>query len=166
MKWPRFWGAATSEAERKPAVKASPLLYGKYVVLGVAVGLFSSVFGVGGGIIMVPFLVVLAGFTQHMAQGISLAAMVPTAMVGAARYVKEGNVNLWVALAVCVGSIPAAGLGAEVAQRLPQTTLRMLFALFMVAMAAHIMPTGSVRSMSLLLGMTLVAVGVRLMLAR
>ena len=147
-------------------MKRSPLLFGKFALLGVVVGMFSSLFGVGGGIIMVPALVVLAGFTQHMAQGVSLAAMVPTALVGAARYMKEGNVNLWVALALCVGSIPAARFGAEVAQRLPQTTLRMLFALFMVAVAARIMPTASLRSMSLLLGMTFVAVGVRLMLAR
>jgi uncharacterized membrane protein YfcA len=142
------------------------LAYGKFALLGVAVGLFSSLFGVGGGIIMVPALVVLAGFTQHMSQGVSLAAMVPTALVGAIRYGREGNVNLWIALALCIGSIPAASFGAEVAQRLPQTTLRALFALFMVAVAARIMPTASLRSMSLLLGMTLVAVGVRLMLAR
>jgi uncharacterized membrane protein YfcA len=75
-------------------------------------------------------------------------------------------VNLWVALAVCVGSLPAARFGAELAQRLPQTTLRTLFALFMVAVAVRVMPTGGLRAMSLLVGMTLVAVGVRLMLAR
>jgi uncharacterized membrane protein YfcA len=147
-------------------MRGHALLYGKYALLGVAVGIFSSLFGVGGGIIMVPFLVLITGFPQHMAQGISLAAMVPTALVGAARYMKEGNVNLWVALAVCVGSLPAARFGAELAQRLPQTTLRTLFALFMVAVAVRVMPTGGLRAMSLLVGMTLVAVGVRLMLAR
>jgi uncharacterized membrane protein YfcA len=147
-------------------VKTSVVLYGKFAVLGVVVGLFSSLFGVGGGIIMVPFLVIMAGFTQHLAQGISLAAMVPTALVGAVRYMKAGNVNLWVALALCVGSIPAALFGAELAQRLPQTTLRALFALFMVGVAARVMPSGSLRAMSLLLGMMFVAVGVRLMLAR
>ena len=141
-------------------------MYGKYALLGVVVGMFSALFGVGGGIIMVPTLVVLAGFSQHMAQGVSLAAMVPTALVGAYRYWQGGNVNIWIALAVCIGSIPAARVGAEVAQRLPQTTLRTLFALFMVGVAARIMPTGSLRSMSLLLGMTFVAVGVRLMLSR
>jgi len=147
-------------------VKGATLVYGKYVVLGVVVGVFSSLFGVGGGIIMVPFLVVIAGFTQHLAQGISLAVMVPTALMGAARYMKEGNVNLWVALAVCIGSIPTARFGAELAQRLPQTTLRTLFALFMVAVAARIMPSGNLRSTSLLLGMALLVMGVRLMLAR
>lgn len=145
---------------------ASLVIYGKYSLLGVVVGLFSALFGVGGGIIMVPTLVVLAGFTQHMAQGVSLAVMVPTALVGGYRYWHEGNVNVWIALAVCVGSIPAAVLGAEIAHKLPQTTLRAMFALFMVAVAARIMPTASLRSMSLLLGMALVAIGVRLMLSR
>lgn len=147
-------------------MKATPLIYGKYAILGVVVGLFSSLFGVGGGIIMVPFLLLIAGSTQHMAQGISLAVMVPTALVGAFRYMKEGNVNLWVAAALCAGSIPAARFGADLAQRLPQTTLRTLFALFMVGVAARIMPTGSLRSMSLLVGMTLIAVGVRLVMVR
>ena len=146
-------------------MKAAPLIYGKYAIMGMVVGLFSSLFGVGGGLIMIPFLL-FTGSTQHMAQGISLAAMVPTALVGAVRYMKEGNTNLWVAAALCVGSIPAAAYGANLAQRLPQTTLRTLFALFMVGVAARIMPTGSLRSMSLLMGMTLIAVGVRLGVAR
>lgn len=148
-------------------MKTHPVLYyGKFVPIGVIVGIFSGLFGVGGGIIMVPFLVVIAGFTQHMAQGISLAVMIPTALAGASRYFHGGNLNLGVALLLCVGSIPAARLGADLAQRLPQSALRAGFALFMVAVAARIMPSASLRSMSLLLGMSLVAVGVRLMLAR
>ena len=147
-------------------MKLSIALYGKFAILGIVVGLFSSLFGVGGGVIMVPSLVIIAGFTQHLAQGTSLAAMVPAALVGATRYMKAGNVSLGVALALCVGSIPAALYGAELAQRLPQTTLRALFALFMVGVAARIMPSGSLRAMSLLVGMMFVAVGVRLMLAR
>ena len=100
----------------------SILMYGKFALLGAVVGIFSSLFGVGGGIIMVPVLVILAGFGQHMAQGISLAVMVPTALVGGFGYWREGNVNLWIAAAVCVGSIPMAHLGQGIAQKLPQTT--------------------------------------------
>jgi hypothetical protein len=148
------------------AVSVSAARYGGFALLGVIVGVFSSLFGVGGGIIMVPALVVLTGYTQHVAQGISLAAMVPSALVGAIGYMRGGNTNLPVALALAVGAIPAARFGADLAQRLPQTTLRTMFALFMVAVAARIMPTGTVRSMSLLVGMTFVAVGVRLLLAR
>ena len=147
-------------------MKAIPWKYGSYALLGVAVGVFSGLFGVGGGIIMVPFLTLIAGYTQHVAQGMSLAVMVPTALVGAMGYLKKGNLDLIGALALAVGSIPAAYLGQDIAQRLPQSTLRILFALFMVVMAARMMPSGSLRSMSLLLGMTLVAVGMRMILVR
>lgn len=147
-------------------MRAVPVRYGSYALLGVLVGVFSGLFGVGGGIIMVPFLVLLAGYGQHMAQGISLAAIIPTALVGSLEYLKKGNVDLLAAAALAVGSIPGAHYGAALAQRLPQATLRTLFALLMIAMSARIMPSGSLRSMSLLVGMTLVAVGIRLVLAR
>jgi hypothetical protein len=137
-----------------------------FALVGVVVGVFAGLFGVGGGIIMVPVLVVLAGYTQHMAQGISLAVIIPTSLVAAFGYFQKGNLDLAVAIALAVGSIPGAYVGQDIAQRLPQSTLRTLFALFMVAMAARIMPSASLRSMSLLLGMSLVAVGVRLMLVK
>jgi len=148
-------------------VKLAPLPFALYILLGAVVGIFSGLFGVGGGIIMVPFLVLLAGQTQQMAQGISLAVMVPTALGNALRYYKGGNLNLWVALPLAIGAIPAGYLfGADLAQKLPESTLKTLFAMFMVVMAARIMPTASVKSMSLLLGMAFVSVGVRLVMAR
>jgi hypothetical protein len=150
-------------------VKALPLKYGVYALLGVVVGVFSGLFGVGGGIIMVPFLVVVAGYTQQVAQGISLAVIIPTACSGVVDYWQKGTFNVGLVpltIALAIGSIPSAKYGAALAQRLPQDTLKTLFALFMVAMAARIMPSNSLRSMSLLLGMSLVAVGVRLMLVR
>jgi uncharacterized membrane protein YfcA len=147
-------------------MKGGPLLFGKFAVLGVVVGAFSSLFGVGGGIIMVPTLGLLFGLSQHMAQGVSLAVMCPTALAAAIRYRLEGNVNVGVAIALAVGSIPAAWWVAERAQQVPQATLKAMFALFMVAAATRIMPTASPRSMGLLLGMMFVAVGVRLMFSR
>jgi len=141
-------------------------VYGKFAILGVVVGIFSSLFGVGGGIIMVPALALIAGLPQHLAQGTSLAVMVPTALMGAYRYFRAGNVQWGLALPLCLGAIPAAHFGAQMAQRLPQATLRAMFALFMVAVAARIMPTASLRGMSMLLGMAMVAVGVRLLFAR
>ena len=147
-------------------MQASIVRYGGFLGLGAVVGLFSGLFGVGGGIIMVPALVLVAGYTQHMAQGISLGAMVFTAIAGAFRYFKGGNLDLTVAALLALGSIPSALFAAEMAQRLPQSTLKALFALFIIAMAVRIMPCSSVRSMSLLVGMTFVAVGVRLMTAR
>ncbi len=138
-----------------------------YLGLGALVGTVSGLFGIGGGIVMVPALVLLAGQSQHMAQGISLAAMVPAAAAGALRYWRGGHVDLGIALAVALGAIPAAYLiGANLAQKLPDRTLKILFAMLMVAAATRIMPSGSTKSMGLLLGATFIAVGVRLVMAR
>jgi len=148
-------------------VKFAPLSFLLYVLLGAVVGIFSGLFGVGGGIIMVPALVLLTGASQQMAQGISLAVMVPTAFGGAIRYWQGGNMNLWIALPLAIGAIPAGYLfGADLAQKLPQNTLKIMFAMFMVVMASRIMPNASTKSMSLLLGMAFVSVGVRMIFAR
>jgi len=148
-------------------VKLTPLVFFLYVVLGVFVGLFSGLFGVGGGIIMVPVLVLLSGFTQQTAQGISLAVMVPTALANAFRYAKGDNMNLWIALAIAIGAVPAGYFyGADIAQRLPEKTLRAMFALFMVAVAARIMPSATPKSMGALLGVAVIGVGVRMAFAK
>lgn len=148
-------------------MKPTPLAFVLYVALGVFVGLFSGLFGVGGGIIMVPVLVLISGYTQQTAQGISLAVMVPTALANALCYAKGGNMNLWIALAIAIGAVPAGYFyGAEIAQRLPEKTLRAMFALFMVAVAARVMPSATPRSMGALLGVAVMGVGVRMVLAR
>lgn len=147
-------------------MKLTPLVFFLYVLLGIFVGLFSGLFGVGGGIIMVPVLVLVSGYTQQIAQGISLAVMVPTALGGALQYAKGGNMKLWVALAIAIGAVPAAYFyGASIAQRLPEKTLRAMFALFMVAVAARVMPSASPKSMGALFGMAVVAIGVRMVFA-
>jgi uncharacterized membrane protein YfcA len=143
------------------------LAFGIYLALGAFVGVFSGLFGVGGGIVMVPFLVLLSGQNQQMAQGISLAVMVPTALANSLRYARSGNMDLWIALAIALGAVPAGYLfGADIAQRLPAKTLQTLFALFMVAVAVRMMPTASFRSMGALLGALIIAIGVRLVMGR
>ncbi len=149
---------------------------GIYAVAGAFVGLFSGLFGVGGGILMVPFLLLVCGYTQQQSQAISLAAMVVTALTGAIGYVRGGTLvanMLPVAAALAVGSIPGATAGAAIAQRLPKNTLSALFACFIVAMAVRIMPAdgakwlklpfqGVTGSMGVLIGVLVIAVGVRL----
>ena len=145
------------------------LRYGGYVVLGAFVGAFSGFFGVGGGIIVVPAHVLLAGYTQQQSQGISLAMMVPTALMGAYRYYHgktTGLPHLAIAAVIAVGSVVAAIFGADWAQRMDPDRLRTLFALFMVAVAVRIMPSSSAASMGGLAGVLLVAIGVRLIFAR
>jgi len=153
---------------------------GIYALAGVVVGVFSGLFGVGGGILMVPFLLLVAGYTQQQSQAISLAAMVITALTGAVRYFQGGTLTtgmIPVAAALAIGSIPGAAAGATIAQRLPKTTLSALFALFIVIMAVRIMPTGGAKSlglppssligsMAMLAGVLVLAIGVRLVTAR
>jgi uncharacterized membrane protein YfcA len=155
--------------------------YGLYAVMGVVVGFFSGMFGVGGGIIMVPFLLLVAGYTQQQSQGISLAAMVVTALTGAIGYYRGGTLTvpmLLVALTLAIGSIPGATMGAKIAQQLDKNTLSALFAMFIIAMAVRIMPSNGAKalglsfasgvtgSMLILVGMLVLAVGVRLALSR
>jgi uncharacterized membrane protein YfcA len=143
------------------------LAFGIYLLLGAFVGVFSGLFGVGGGIVMVPFLVLLSGQTQQMAQGISLAVMAPTALANSFRYAKSGNLDLWIVLAIALGAVPAGYFfGADIAQRLPAKTLQMLFAFFMVVVAVRMMPTASYRSMGALLGALVIAIGVRLVMGK
>jgi len=144
-----------------------PLAFGIYTLLGLFVGTFSGLFGVGGGIIMVPFLVLLSGLTTQTAQGISLAVMVPTALANAVRYTKGGNMDLWIAAAIILGAVPSGYfLGADIAQKLPADTLRMMFAVFMVVVAVRMMPSGGIKSMGALLGALLISIGVRLVMPR
>ena len=141
------------------------LQYGGYVVLGAFVGAFSGFFGVGGGIIIIPALVLLGGFTQQQSQGMSLAVMVPTALMGAYRYYQGKTTtpaHLAVAGLIAAGAVIAAIFGADWAQRMDPNRLRALFALFMVAVAVRIMPSSSGSSMGLLGGVMLAAIALRL----
>jgi uncharacterized protein len=107
------------------------------VALGVVTGLLSGLFGVGGGILFVPILTWL-GLTQIHAEASSLLAIIPTVMVGVWRHQRYGNVRWRAAAIVGVASIAAAVGGAQVALSLPESTLRKLFAVLMIAVAAQI----------------------------
>lgn len=154
--------------------------YGLYAAGGVVVGLFSGLFGVGGGVLMVPFLLLVAGYSQQQAQGLSLTAMVITALTGAIGYFKGGTVThamLPVAAALALGSIPGAWAGTAIAQKLDKTQLQALFAVFIVVMAVRIMPpegakalhlpfAGALPSMLVLGGALALSIGVRMALTR
>jgi hypothetical protein len=107
------------------------------VVLGVAAGILSGLFGVGGGILFVPILTWL-GLTQLHAEASSLLAIIPTVMVGVWRQQRYGNVRWQAAAIVGLASIAAAVGGAQLALSLPESTLRKLFAVLMIAVAVQI----------------------------
>ena len=103
-----------------------------YVVIGMMAGIFGGIFGLGGGIIMVPAMVVLLGLTQHQAQGTSLAIMVPPiALLAAWKYYVSGNVRLDIALYMCLGFFIGGYFGAVAANNISGTALSRLFGLVM-----------------------------------
>jgi uncharacterized protein len=107
------------------------------VALGGATGVLSGFFGVGGGVVLVPALVLLAGVPQHVAQGISLLFIVPTAAAGAWTHHKLGNVERSVVLPIALWSMGGAFAAALVAASIPAAALRVLFGVFLVANGAR-----------------------------
>ena len=106
-------------------------------VLGVVAGVLSGLFGVGGGILFVPTLTWL-GLSQLHAEASSLLAIIPTVAVGVWRQQRYGHVRWRPALVVGVASIGAAVGGAQVAESVPEATLRKLFAGVLILTAAQI----------------------------
>jgi len=106
-------------------------------VLGVLAGIFSGLFGVGGGILFVPTLTWL-GLTQLHAEATSLLAIIPTVLVGVWRQQRYGNVRWRGAAVIGVASVGAAFGGAAVAETVPEATLRKLFACVLLVTAGQI----------------------------
>ena len=100
--------------------------------VGLAAGLLSGLFGVGGGTVIVPMLVLLLGFDQKLASGTSLAAIVPTATVGVISYAIHGSVDVVVALILAAGSVVGAQIGSWLLARLSQNAIRWGFVAFLI----------------------------------
>lgn len=111
-----------------------------FVVTGVAAGVASGLFGIGGGLVIIPVLVFIFGMDQHAANGTSLVALLlPVGAFAVWNYWQAGKINyshlhagLWLALGLAVG----AYLGSHLAIGLSPQTLRRIFAVFMVLAAA------------------------------
>ena len=107
------------------------------LLVGVVVGIFSGLVGVGGGILLIPILVYGFKFNQKMAQGTSLAMLLPpTGLLAFLQYYKAGNADLKVGLTVAVGVFLGGYLGGRWAQLIPQASMRKGFAVFLVLVAA------------------------------
>lgn len=107
------------------------------VAMGLAAGVLSGLFGVGGGILFVPALVAL-GLGQVEAAATSLLAIVPTAGVGIWRQTRYGNMRVRPALIVGVSSIAGVEIGVQIATGLPEHALRRLFGLLLIGVAAQL----------------------------
>ncbi|MBU6278127.1 MAG: sulfite exporter TauE/SafE family protein [Actinomycetales bacterium] len=108
-----------------------------YVASGLGMGLLSALFGIGGGILLVPILVIAFGYPQQVAAGTSLAVMGPIALVGALRLTKPGLTNWRLGALFSAGAVIGATAGAWLALALPGPLVRQVFAVVMVALGVR-----------------------------
>ena len=105
--------------------------------IGVVAGVISGSIGVGGGIVVVPALVFIMGFSQHDAQGTSLAFMLPPiGILAAYNYYKSGYVNWKFALIILLAFVIGAYVGSLISVNIPEKILRKVFGIFMLLVAA------------------------------
>ncbi len=110
----------------------------KMLAVGLTAGVLSGLFGVGGGLVIVPALIILFGFPPSTATGTSLFVILfPTGLLGVLQYWNRGNIRpmagLWIALGLFLGAF----VGARFAQRLPSATMQRLYAIFMLSVAVY-----------------------------
>ncbi len=134
------------------------------VVVGLIGGFLSGSFGVGGGIVMIPLLIWLTGMDQRRASATSLAAIVPSVVVGSIGYLIHGEVDLLAALALAIGTVPGALIGTRLLRRLPLSVLRWGFVLLLVVIALRLIFGGTDRGgeveQNLLTFVVLILVGI------
>jgi hypothetical protein len=107
----------------------------KLLAIGLGGGVLSGLLGVGGGIVMVPLLVLWAAYAQREAHALSLGAIIPISIAGIATYGIAGEVEWWDALALAAGSIVGAPIGAGLLARIDERLLKIVFGAFLVAVA-------------------------------
>ncbi|MFN5439731.1 MAG: sulfite exporter TauE/SafE family protein [Bacteroidota bacterium] len=113
------------------------------ILIGIAAGFLGGMVGIGGGVIIVPALVLLLGITQHNAQGISLAMMLfPVGILGVINYYKKGYVDFKYAGLIAAGFLLGSYLGSKFSLSLPQDTVKKIFAIVMIILAVRMLLTG------------------------
>jgi uncharacterized protein len=115
----------------RAAARRTPRFIFSCIGIGLAAGLLSGLFGVGGGTVIVPMLVLLLGFDQRLASGTSLAAIVPTAAVGVVSYAVHGSVAWIAGLILAVGAVIGAQIGTWLLHRTSVVVLRWAFIAFL-----------------------------------
>lgn len=109
-------------------------------LLGLLAGVVSGLFGVGGAVVIIPGLVLIAKLPQHTAHGTSLAALLlPVGLLGTLEYYKRGQVNLAFAAVVAVGLLIGAYFGARLAGSLNDVMLRKAFGGFLLLVSAKLL---------------------------
>lgn len=126
----RRWNAPTATPESMPFV---------FLAIGLLAGLLSGLFGIGGGIIIIPLLMFFAKFSSHTAIGTSLGAMLlPVGILGALQYYKTGNVHVVASAMIALGLFAGAYFGAKFGLSLNPQTVKRAFAVFLVLVATRV----------------------------
>jgi uncharacterized protein len=110
-----------------------------FIAIGLAAGVLAGMFGIGGGIVIGPALILLARFQPQMATGTSLGALLlPVGALGAWEYYRRGHLNITASLWIALGLFLGAWAGARIAQSLSGPQLQKAFAVFLVIMAIRV----------------------------
>ena len=110
------------------------------LLIGVLAGVFAGMFGIGGGLIIVPALAVLYGMKQHAAVGTSLGAvLLPVGALSAWVYWKNGNVNVKYSVLLAAGLLVGAFLGAKLVEPVSDVTLRRMFGAFLLIVSVRML---------------------------
>lgn len=110
------------------------------ILIGIAAGFLGGMVGIGGGVIIVPALVLLLGITQHNAQGISLTMMLfPVGVLGVINYYKKGYVDFRYAGLIAAGFLIGSYVGSKFSLSLPQETIKKVFAVLMIILAIRML---------------------------
>ena len=123
----------TVDTAQRPASGMAPI-----VAVGLLAGFLAGLFGVGGGILIVPGLILAAHMTQRLAHGTSLAAVVPISVASLVSYAAHGNVDWGVAGWLAIGAVGGAVIGTRLLHVLPQRTLAIVFVVVLVASALRL----------------------------
>ena len=110
------------------------------IVIGIITGFMAGLLGIGGAIIMIPALVFFLGLTQQMAQGTSLAVMLPPiGIIAAYNYYKAGQVNLTFAMILAATFLIGSYFGSKLAINIPQPVLKKIFGVLLLLVAAKML---------------------------
>lgn len=127
------------EAKQSSATAGAARVTVQALLIGLVAGTLSGLLGVGGGLVMVPAMVLLLRMPQHNAHATSLAAIIPIALAGVLIFGNAQSVRTGGGLLLAVGSIPGARLGAMLMPRLDERRLRFAFGVFVIAVAVAMM---------------------------
>lgn len=107
--------------------------------MGLVTGILSGLLGIGGGVVLVPMMVLILGISQHTAQGISMLMMIPTALVGLWHFHKDNLVDYRMAAYLAAGAVCGALISANFVQYIPAADLKKLFGVFIIITGARMM---------------------------